>query len=452
MLTDAESRSLRPGAKVAIPRAAIERFRTSQVLTLVREGTWIAGGNAVAAVATLAGVRLITEHVAQSLYGAFVLLNGVLALLQGITYFPVAQAALRFYPDYSAAGAPHALRRYLFTVFARRWCWTVVALAVVGTVDAMTSRRVSSAAWVLLAVMFALEAWKTIEIVMHNAARRQAAYAALLASDGIARAVGPVVGVWTLGPSLESLFLGQCAGLSLVLVFLAVFSHGCALAGVKADLSGAKAVHLEGRVKRFAAPLALLPFAGWLSGVGDRYIVGGMLGLAQAGIYAAAYGLVSRPMLMVGGIVDATMRQVLYAAVADNDLERERKAVFLWLGVSGAAGVALALSVAYGNRRLVHWLLAAEYRDVAVQLLPWIAIGYVPVLANQALERLLYARGRTRTVVLLQCAGGIAAVVGAVIGARCLGLSGVAIAVPFCFSVQLLLTVAAVARRPKVCR
>ncbi len=44
---------------------------------------------------------------------------------------------------------------------------------------------------------------------------------------------------------------------------------------------------LRQRVWRYALPLVPLGFIGWANGLSDRYIVGGMLSLAGAGIYAA---------------------------------------------------------------------------------------------------------------------------------------------------------------------
>jgi O-antigen/teichoic acid export membrane protein len=412
----------------------------------MKQGVWIAPGHGLAAVATLVGVRFITELAPPSLYGGFVLLNGILALLHGMLLAPMAQAALRFYPDFETARSILELRKHLVGAFARRWSWTLIVFAVAAGVDVLAFHWLNPVTWFLLAFALGLEAWKTIEIVMRNAAREQAGYSALFAADSIARPAGTVIAAWALGTSLESLLLGQSVGALLVLAGFFKFS----LVAKGASLSTGKSApanmdHLKQSMKYFAAPLLWAPILGWVSGLADRYIVGGILGLSQAGIYAAAYGLASRPILMIGAVSDATLRQLLYASVARDEPASVRKTLQLWIAVNLLAGAfAAALLSAFADP-IVRWLLADEYRSVAARLLPWIACGYVLLLGSQALERLLYARRRTGAVMWIQATSATVAVVAAIIGTQWAGLFGVAVAVPIYLAAQLLLTIIAAA-------
>ena len=90
-------------------------------MRLLKEGFWIAAGHALAAIATLIGVRVLTELAPPSLFGGFALLNGILALLQGVLIAPIAQAALRFYPEFAAAGSVPKLREYVTKILVKRW-------------------------------------------------------------------------------------------------------------------------------------------------------------------------------------------------------------------------------------------------------------------------------------------------------------------------------------------
>lgn len=72
--------------------------------------------------------------------------------------------------------------------------------------------------------------------------------------------------------------------------------------------------------------------------------------------------------------------------------------------------------------------------------MPWIASGYVAFICAQGLERVLYARRRTRAVVAVQAAGATLSLIGAALGAYFGGLQGVAAAVPGYFFLQFLLT------------
>jgi O-antigen/teichoic acid export membrane protein len=413
---------------------------------LLSEGLWITGGHALAAVAALIGVRLTTELAPASLYGAFVLLNGALALLQGVLLQPLAQAALRYYPEFASLDSSAVLRKHLAGAFARRWGWSLVAVALVCASDAVTFQFLSTTTWLLLAGGLGLEAWRSIEITLSNAARRQGAYAALYAADGIARAAGVVGAAWTLGPSLESLLFGQCIG---VLVVLALFR---VLFGDETDAvrdsapPKAETTSMADGMCHFAAPLLWGPILGWVSGLADRYVIGGMLGLAQAGVYAAACGLVSRPMLMIGAVSDATLRQVLYSAAARGETATLRRTLAVWVTANVLAGGLLGLVLVIFSGSIMSVLLAADYREDAATVVPWIAAGYVLVLLDQAVGRFLYARGRTNAVVGIQAASATLAVLIVSAAVWWNGMVGAAMAAALYFGLQLTLTTAVALR------
>lgn len=431
---------------VAVSKPVSGAHAISERVRLFREGLWIAAGQGVAAIATLAGVRLLTELASPSLYGGFILVNGMLSLVQGVALQPTAQAALRFYPEYEASGASHLLRRRLVRIFARRWGWIAGACLASATVDGMAFRYLGPAAWALVAGTAGLDAWKSVEIVMRNAARRQSAYATVLAADAVARPAGAVLAAWALGASLESLLLGQAAGALAVLACTALIDGSAAPDNGRLEPERHTLAGLEGGMDRFAAPLVWMPVIGWVSGMADRYVVGGILGLSQAGIYGAAYGLASRPLLMVGTVTEATFRQPLYGAVSGKERSSSNRLLLAWLVLNVGAGSMLALLLGGGKDIVVHWILAAGYREQAAELLPWIAAGYVFVLANQALERWLYAQQRTGVVTLVGAAGAILAIAGALVGSTWFGLKGVAAAVPVYFAGQLALTTLALSR------
>jgi len=419
---------------------------TAERLQLYKDGLWIGGGHVLSAIAAMVGVRFITEFAAPSLFGAFTLLNGILALLQGILFQPMAQAALRYYSDFAVVDSTSVLKRHLFSTFLGRWLWGVALCTVVAIVDTFTQQYLSVVVWLLLILSLLLESWKTVEIVMHNAARRQVAYSTLYTADSIARPAVMVLAAWVFGASLESLLLGQIVGTLLVLIGFAAFSakeKGAVFTAVftKEGPPLPEVDHLKKGMTRFATPLVWTPIVGWISGVADRYIVGALFGLAQAGIYAGAYGLASRPLLMIGTISEAALRPALYVAVARGDRSSTHRILAFWVGLNLLlAGTAAAL-LSLLNLRLVDWLLAKEYRSASAELLAWLAFGHVPLLVAQAFERLAYAHHRTRAVILVQAASAGIAIVAAILGAWWKGLMGVALAVPVYFSLQLFLTI-----------
>ncbi|HQM26722.1 MAG TPA: lipopolysaccharide biosynthesis protein [Syntrophorhabdus sp.] len=411
-------------------------------IQLFKDGIWISGGHALAAITTLVGVRFITELAEPSVFGVFALVNGVLVLLQGVLFQPMAQAALRFYPDFHILNGTSELRKHLTSVFFNRWVGCTAALGVIALIDVSLFKYLSLQAWLIFILAIGLESWKVIEIVMRNAASRQIAYASLYLADSIGRTAGTIVVAWLLGTSLESLLLGQTVGLFIVLSCFGMSapsgeSNKCAIwkasSNYEIDL-------LKQSMKRFATPLLWGPIVGWISSLSDRYIIGAMIGLGQAGIYSSTYSFGSRPMLMIGAINEATFRQALYTTVSQKNMFEARRRLILWITINLFFSTAVAIGLTFLTAPIVRYLLAAEYRPIAVQILPWIAWGYVLLLLSQTVERLLYAQQKTKTVTIIQALSAALAILGAFVGVHWAGVFGVAVAVPFCFAIQMLTT------------
>jgi len=413
----------------------------SEPRRLLKEGAFVTAGQAIAAIGTLAGIRLLTEVAPPALFGEFSLAMGVLSLVQGLAYQPFGQAVLRYYFDWiNNVGSETSLRRRLAGTYARRF----VAFSL-GTVAAalllMHFSKTSSFTVTLFLLLFALEGWKALEIVLANASRHQSVYASLLAADAVLRPLASVGVVLASEPSVEALVAGQCLALAMVLGAFHVWraKSYCSMPGEVVEAA------LASEMKRFARPLLWLPIIGWMSGLADRYIVGGVLGLGAAGIYAAAYGLASRPFLFLGAITDATFRQPVYMAFSNLHLQDGKRLLAFWVALNLGIGSVGALLIWWLREPLVGMLLAAPYRD-AKGLLAWIAGGYVLLLVAQAVERMIYAAGNTRTVVRIQFVSASVGVILACVAAQTTGLKGVAAVVPIYFGLQMVMTLWAAKR------
>ena len=180
------------------------------------------------------------------------------------------------------------------------------------------------------------------------------------------------------------------------------------------------------------------PWLDGVSGQADRYIIGVFNGLALAGIYAALYGLASRPFLMLATSVELAIRQVYYAKVSTGDKAGERRLLGLWLVAVSTGALLLLLAFAWMHRDIATWLLAAEYRRYST-LMIWIAAGYGLSACIQVVERVCYAHHDTRGVLLSEAAGGAMSFIVGVPMIIAYGIRGAAWAVPIYFSLQLVL-------------
>jgi O-antigen/teichoic acid export membrane protein len=181
---------------------------------------------------------------------------------------------------------------------------------------------------------------------------------------------------------------------------------------------------------------------GWMNGVGDRYLIGAMLGLEQAGIYAAVYGLVSRPFLMASGIVELTLRPVYNHLVVEQSHREADRLLLRWLlTVTCMVGAGFA-GIAIFSHLIVNLLLATKYRS-GVNLMLWIAGGYALLAISDVFVKVCYAYGYTRAILMIQVVGAILSLVLAIIGIKMFGLVGAAMAVPVYFGIMLIITIMA---------
>jgi O-antigen/teichoic acid export membrane protein len=193
---------------------------------------------------------------------------------------------------------------------------------------------------------------------------------------------------------------------------------------------------IEHRLTHYASPLVPLAVVGWTSGLADRYLIGGLVGLEAAGVYAAVYGLVSRPFLMVGATVELVLRQPYYEAVSRADRQRERVILVGWTGlVVGVSLLGLVCTLLW-SEPIAGLLLGEPFRSGAF-LMPWIAAGYTLLVTAQVLERVCYAHRTTGLVLAIQTVGAVLCIVIASPAIAAFGLAGAAVAVPAYFGGQL---------------
>lgn len=404
---------------------------------LAIEGIVIAFGQVLGAVGALVGMRLLTEFVPPALFGELAVVMATLALCQGILYFPLGQAALRYFPDVAASRQEAHLRQIIVREYISRFNLLGLVCLGAAAVGALIWQHFSWSAFFLAITLLALDGWKTLEIVLSNGARKQVSYSFLVAADGSARPIFAAISAWLWQPSLQTVLLGQCCAALITLVVFRCMTMNSNTKGV--PIAETTTPSLAKKLNAYAKPLAWAPIIGWVAGVADRYIIGGLLGFAAAGIYAAAYGLASRPFILLGTVSEATFRQPYYAAVSAGQSAKSSRLFKTWLGLNVMTGIAGVAVIWLWRGQLTALLLAPAYQ-AAADLLPWIALGYTVLAISQAYERMGYAYGDTSRITAIQLIGAILAVGFGFAGTYLVGILGAAIAVPAYFSAQLILT------------
>lgn len=402
---------------------------------ILGDGAWVAFGQIGSALGALAGTRLLTEFLPPRVFGEVVLLLGVATLGYGLAGGPFMQAVLRLYPDCARAGSLGQLRGAVRKLLVRSG-GLLGALWIAGWF--IYSRLTGEGLWLglLLVPLLALDMARSLEVGLFNAARRQRPMALWTAIEAWARPVFAVAVVMLAGASAESVLSGFIAAslATLMLFFLTAQREGMNSAGL--DSSAAQA-NLRREIWRYALPLLPLGLIGWASSLADRYMIGGMLGIEYAGLYAAAYGIASRPAISFCGGIETTLRPLYFQAISSGDQAAARRAFRVWFGLVTTLALAIFLFFFLFSDVVAQWFLGAQYRAGA-SLMPWIAAGYGLSAVSQVFAGVAYAHGHTRDVLMIQVTGAIASVLVGFVGVYLYGIDGAAMAVPLALGLQLL--------------
>ena len=405
------------------------------------EVCWVVAGQATTALGTLVGVRVLTQFLSPDGYGVVSLATGMSALAINLVAAPITQAAIHFYPGVVADGSVSELLSAVLRCYRTMARW-VILVALAGGIAYVGWGHGSPVMVILLGLLFASDCWRSANLSLLNAARRQERYGLWMAADAWSR---------PLAASLVVVLVGQSP--VAVLASYVVVS-ACLLAGFSYRLwptqqatarAAGRAQALDTRMWSYAMPLVPLGVISWASTLGDRYIIGGMLGVADAGIYAAVYGLSCLPFLILNGTVEQALRPIYQTAVTRGDGVRSRRILGIWLAVVVGVGSFGVLLFLLGHDILARLFIGKAYRG-ASPLMPWIAAGYAIRATSYVFERVCYAFGKTRRVLLIQLCAVTAALVLIPAGVMSFGLIGAAMAVPAYYCVQLAVAVL-IARR-----
>jgi O-antigen/teichoic acid export membrane protein len=393
---------------------------------------WVVGGQAATALGTLVGVRILTQLLAPGAYGVVSLATGASILASNLVVAPLTQAAIHFYPGIAADGSAHELLDSLLRCYRRAAPWAGL-VAVAGGALYVGWGHGSPILVGLLALQFACDGWRSANLSLLNAARRQQRFALWTAADIWCRPLaGALIVLWVGQSPLAVLAAYVVVSIALV----AGFSYR--LWPVEPLPHGIpdRCATLDARMWSYAVPLIPIGIITWMSTLGDRYIIGGLLSVADAGIYAALYGLSSSPFLIVSGAAEQALRPIYQTAVTHGDSVRARRIHNIWLAsVVGICVVGVAL-FAVGHEIIAGLFVGRPFRSAA-SLMPWIAAGHAIKATSYVFERVCYAYGQTRRVLTIQLCAVTATVILTPAGVIYFGLQGAAVAVPAYFSVQL---------------
>jgi O-antigen/teichoic acid export membrane protein len=180
-----------------------------------------------------------------------------------------------------------------------------------------------------------------------------------------------------------------------------------------------------------------LELVGWFNTLGDRYLLAYLMSTAEVGLYAAAYTLINEAFNRSSMVLLRTFQPVYFSHHSKGETESACKVFRIWLSCVVTGGLAGVLALFWLKDWICGLLLAESYQSAAA-LMPVIGLGCAVQAIGIVFAQPLYARKKTRRVLLGRVVGAISAAVSIPIMVRWQGLMGAAMAAPVYFAAEAL--------------
>jgi len=366
-----------------------------KIFSIRKELAWVIFGQLLAFSGGLIGIKVLTNMMGPEYYGQLALGLTIAGLVNLFAFGPIGQAITRFFsicrekeqlPFYFATG-----RRILFLAS--------LVLAVVSLISVIACFLLFGQQWAILTASALIFGYATginnSFISLQNAIRQRRIVALHQGMDMWLRMLLAIIAMLMWGESGSVALLGFCAGLFLIILsqyyfafqnqqvsdyFLTVSTQNISSSNVYADFSSYTRSFLY-----FSAFGAIALYA-------DRWILQGLYGEREVGIYAALYLIANTPVTVLMGLAGQLLLPIIYDQAGDmscpEKMERSRKTVRLTVFLSSVL-MSLFVLVAYlFGEPIVVLLSNDEFGSFASSL--WIILAGICLFQ---LGQLLVMRG-----------------------------------------------------------
>ena len=357
-------------------------------------------GQIVVALSAFIGIRFYTEIMRPADFGVAMLASGALALLDSIGVMALNQTLL-------TSCSPFVGERRRQIAVGLSWLfvkWAVPVAVLLGS---------CAAVWLILSkgTLF----WSLLPLLMAVAVVSDAvkiSFLSLVVLDRNYRRYS----LWTASEALLTLAMtafslmvwrGDAIGYLVGYFISRPICTAIFIAGFSPrHLSGLELEHALREMPqalRQGAPVAAMGPLGWISSYLDRYIIGGMLGVATTGVYSAVVGLVSRPYALTTSVLTNYFRPLYFQSMSGTDGGGEYFLVMKrWLLAAILIGLMGCAAFWFLGDWLSRMLLAKDFRENAPTLMILFGVSQTFAIATHSADNALLSLRASRRLLVAQ--------------------------------------------------
>ncbi len=405
---------------------------------LYGDAAWVAAGQLVSAIATLASLKVWAVYLEPAELGLMGLIIGLASILVGIVVGPLVQGIFIGYPAQTHNGHAREFRAVGFAIL-RKYVAIFSAFIILVGLPAAAALDLHWITPFLIMGLFAVEACRYFELALFAAARRQKDVAFISGGDAWFRFAFLWIFLEVGRPSAYTAVAGNLVGTFIFLVLARALLRFEAYPG-SLPRDPREQRSMKNAVMRLARPLFPAAVLSSVTAMSNRYLIGATVGLSAAGLFVVSYGLVKRPYGILNSIAEWTMTPVLAGAMAGGKAANIARARRIWLAFGGVAAAIGAL-LFYGLREPIVALVLSDDYARAADLLFGIALGIAMWNVSNILGGFSLTMGNSRAVLINNAVGCFANLVLTVTLCLAFGLIGAVWALAIGYLFQLIASI-----------
>lgn len=306
-----------------------------KVFLLRHELAWVVVGQILAFLGGFAGIKLLTNAMGTAEYGRLAIGMTVAGFLNMFVYGPIGQVISRYFSVYKERGELD-----IYFLVLKKAHITVGALLVIGTLVAgVVVRWWFGMDWALLvvtALLFGIIAGiNTSFLALQSAIRQRKIVALHQAADTWARPILAIFGLWFLGTNAPSAFVGFIAGTLLVTLSQGIFALKCPQIQQHWHVDINKHIQWQPVSREYfsyASPFILFSGFAAISMYADRWVLQGLFGESEVGIYTALYQIGNAPVALLMGLISQFVIPIIFerAGAMKNKAQVENSSKLLY--------------------------------------------------------------------------------------------------------------------------
>lgn len=367
------------------------------------------------------------------------LIVNIPSILVGVSLNPIFQGLLIYFNDNAENDDQNSFRIVSIGIVRKRAYQVILGILALGFPIAWIFEAHLFTPF-MIASLYSLDSIRVFEQRLLTAARRQREAAMISVGDIFFR----LVFVWALlhifGSSAYLAVAGNIIGALLFVLAMYLFGNYQYLPSRQPLVGMEKKTTIEEKVLDFSKPLVPSAILANVTEMGNRYLIGAILGLQATGLFVAAYGLVKRPYGMLNYVGEMVMSPALREAIRSeraDEIARTRRQYLLFITSFSLVG-ALLFSVL--SEILVAIFLSNNYMPIA-ELLPSIALAIALFNIANVFNWFSMTLGRSRAVLINNMVGSSATILLTIVFCFLIGIEGAVFSLLAGYSLQLLVSI-----------